>query len=208
MIKKSIAGISVLSLAGLLLVATPSGALAAPNAHEGVSIPNPPAITLPVQGLESDHFQDCPNVTTPPPIKSDLGDELGAGITEKMTSESLKALNDSRIKQGEKALSADVEALRYFESGKIVALDSSGNIIAEISSADSRTSKVSQVASASSEAKRIIKACLGVGINGGLTFENIVQMFNTPAKAAKFVVRRIGIIGAISCVGGVIWEYI
>ncbi|WP_420174397.1 hypothetical protein [Luteococcus sp. OSA5] len=57
------------------------------------------------------------------------------------------------------------------------------------------------------EVKRIIKACLGVGVVSGMTFEQLVQWLATPQNAAKFVIRRIGLAAAIGCIGGVIFEY-
>ncbi|MGO2808692.1 hypothetical protein ACTXML_03725 [Glutamicibacter arilaitensis] len=39
-------------------------------------------------------------------------------------------------------------------------------------------------------------------------FEALVRYLSTPANAVKFVIRRIGIAGAFSCVGGIIGLYI
>lgn len=57
------------------------------------------------------------------------------------------------------------------------------------------------------EIKKVIEACVGFSIAGS-GLHAIVEQFNTWDKAAKFLVRRFGVVGAVSCAGGIIWHYI
>ncbi|WP_404287173.1 hypothetical protein [Glutamicibacter arilaitensis] len=151
----------------------------------------------------------------PVPTTSDLGAMLGPGISEELTSGQIKMLNQSRVSQGKKPFAGDFTGIRYFDSGRIVSLDSSGRVIEELASSDVASGFVisdkespgnfAQVASFTSEAKRVLKACLGLD---ALTIEALVQELATPKNAVKFVVRRIGVFAAVACAGGIIWEYI
>ena len=50
-------------------------------------------------------------------------------------------------------------------------------------------------------------ACLGM-TPAGLTLQGVLEQINTWQKAAKFVLRRIGLFAAISCGGGIFAHYL
>ncbi|MEJ4112936.1 hypothetical protein ACGE24_07640 [Corynebacterium kroppenstedtii] len=62
------------------------------------------------------------------------------------------------------------------------------------------------------EIKAVVGACLGVGVVGGTTWkalgEDVLVQLTTWRGAVKFVVRRIGLAAAVSCMGGIVWHYI
>ncbi|WP_018157529.1 hypothetical protein [Demetria terragena] len=143
---------------------------------------------------------------------SSLGKDLGPGISEAIDASTLSELKKRFSETGRGSLPQGTKALRYMDSGEIYAVDATGKKIARFAGMTASVEDGSSLTAARGvihpEVKRIIGACIGIGVTGGISAETIVQMFNTPAKAAKFVVRRLGVFGAVSCAGGIIWEYI
>lgn len=204
------------TLAGTILVAAPSGAFAA---GAPVVAAEQNAVTLSTSPLDApQQFEACAASGLEAPKAIKLGSNLGPGISERIDKATLQVLNTSMKAAEKKPLPSNVYAVRYLDSGRIVALNKKGAVVQEISAATS-----SNVAAPGLEAggklfaakailhpevKRIIGACLGFGGAGGMGFEALVRYLANPINAAKFVIRRIGIAGAISCIGGVIWLYI
>ncbi len=58
------------------------------------------------------------------------------------------------------------------------------------------------------EIKRVVGACLGVSLATTGFWASIEAELTSWDRAAKFLVRRLGVLGAVSCAGGIIWEYI
>ena len=154
-----------------------------------------------------------------------LGDDLGDGISETVTEEVRAVVNKGLVGSGENPLPDEAAVLRYMSDGRILAIDSNGHQVTQVSGPSSNSvSNQSSLPAGSGESsasgmnvspqgifnevKRIIGACLGFGGAGGMGFEQLVRWLGNPVNAAKFVIRRIGIVGAISCIGGIIWEYI
>ena len=198
------------TLAGTILVAAPSGAFAATTP---VAAPEQSTVATLNTSLDSpQQFEECMASGIEAPKAITLGSNLGPGISERIDKATLKVLNDSMPAGEQKPLPSNVYAMRYFDSGRIVALNKKGSVIQEISGATVSNNAGPQLFAARGilhpEVKRIIGACLGFGATGGMSFEALVRYVSTPLKAVQFVIRRIGIVGAISCVGGVIWLYI
>lgn len=149
--------------------------------------------------------------------------------TEPLTDQQRIEINAALKEVGKKPVGQAASKLKYFDDGKVLAVDGSGSTVSVLSTGNSTVGSVSAViASPSSgsaagesasgnvaakgvipnEVKEIIGACLGFGSTGALSFEALVQKLATPANAAKFVVRRLGVFGAVSCAGGIIWKYI
>lgn len=160
---------------------------------------------------------------SPSPHKSqasvtEIGADLGSGISEELTAESHSEINRFFSQRGLNKIPSSAVALRYLDTGDVVALDETGTVLETYEGISIAVSEVTDIEDSAGkymtrgvlhpEVKRIIGACLGIGGAGGVLMEDIVQQFNSPAKAAKFVVRRLGLFGAISCAGGVIWEYV
>lgn len=60
--------------------------------------------------------------------------------------------------------------------------------------------------------KKVVGGCLGIGVGGATSWaaigEGVLAKFYQWDTAIKFVVRRIGVVGAVSCMGGIVWNYI
>lgn len=155
-------------------------------------------------------FQPCaayPDLPVPQALS--LGEQHGPGATERVTDQ-LRSLVDRNTTDGHK-LPAEAYALRYLDTGRILVLDRAGKILGsgDVAFAHTKNSPEGpQLMDATDEVKRIVKACLGVGSVNGMSFEQLVRWLGNPKTAAKFVIRRIGWVGAVSCIGGVIFEYI
>lgn len=161
-------------------------------------------------------FAACPKFTQNAQ-PSTLGSHLGPGTSETLTDELRVVTNQGLTSIGRSPLPNDAAALRYLNNGRIVAVDSSGSVTMEISKPDlapwaakrqDQLMKTYPKNGIINEVKRIVGACLGFGGAGGMGFEQLVRWLSNPVTAAKFVIRRIGLVGAISCIGGIIWSYI
>lgn len=64
----------------------------------------------------------------------------------------------------------------------------------------------------SDEVKKVVAACLGLGVVGGTAWktigEDVIRQLTNWETATKFVIRRIGVAGALSCMGGIVWRNI
>lgn len=136
---------------------------------------------------------------------------------ESLTTTERKVLNDGLSVSGAEPVGANVTDLRYNVDGSVDALTADGEVDRVIISAIEPSNAISFASPQKGfvtqglvhpEVKRIIGACLGFGSTGGLSFEALVQKYATPQNAVKFVVRRIGVFGAVSCAGSIVWMYI
>ncbi|GAA1353246.1 hypothetical protein [Falsarthrobacter nasiphocae] len=166
-------------------------------------------------GRDAELFQPFPGDQRS--AASRLGAHLGAGVSERITTEQAKVISDVFVSSGRAALPDGTVALRHLDSGDLVAVDALGTPLATyleatLSARDTALPETEDDTQAEGiihpEVKRIIGACLGIGVPGAISAETVIRWFNTPQKAAKFIVRRLGVFGAISCAGGIIWEYI
>lgn len=142
----------------------------------------------------------------------EVTNERKAEQTERLDEKKRRDLNKGLSKSGRAPVDSDVHSLKYLGDGSVQALDSNGKVTRELIAPYEGLGAGTQGNMTTQgwmhpEVKRIIGACLGFGGTGGLTFEALVQKLATPKNAAKFVIRRLGVFGAVSCAGGVIWEY-
>lgn len=109
---------------------------------------------------------------------------------------------------GHEAIPENAVALQY-NGDTVDVLDEEGSVIpVDIEQAQATTPTVA-ARSAGDEIKRAVGACLGVDFFGSVgAWEAIESQVKTWDKAAKFVLRRVGLVGAISCGGGVFAEYL
>ena len=211
MFKKRVTMLSSTALAATLLVTAPTASFGVEKTAESTDV-----TSAPVHAIEAPNtFLSCETVGTSAPASISLGSNLGPGISESIDPSTLKIINHSRETAGKQKLPTSVAAMRYMDSGEILTLDKRGRVIEKLASgADAPVAGISGIGVAQPaallhpEVKRIIGACLGFGGAGGMGFEALVRYLTTPANAITFVIRRIGIAGAISCVGGVIRLYI
>lgn len=217
-VKKAPATLGAMALTGALIISTPVAA----NSTESIAGATTAITATSLEDLNNyDSFDDTPATGVEAPEATNVGSQHGPGISEVLTEETRNFVSESRAEQGKSALPVDTYAMRYLDSGAIYAVDEAGAITLEIASPDpiaGRGEITTPLGDGSmsarswtgvkDEAKAIIEACLGVGIFGGISAETITRWVGTPAKAAKFVVRRLGVFGAVSCAGGVIWRYI
>lgn len=132
-------------------------------------------------------FEACASSKVKTPKAISLGNNLGPGISEKIDKPTLKALNNSLKSAGQKQLPGNVYAMRYFDSVRIVALDKKGEVVKQISSANSSELNTDGQFMAARgilnpQVKRIIGACLGFGGAGGMSFEALVRYLSDPKK--------------------------
>lgn len=142
----------------------------------------------------------------------EITNEPRAEETERLDGNKRQTLNKDLERSGRAPVGSEVYSLKYLGDGSVQALDSSGKMTRELISPyeDLRTGTQGNMTAQgwmNPEVKRIIGACLGFGGAGGMSFEALVQKLATPKNAAKFVIRRLGVFGAVSCAGGIIWEY-
>lgn len=56
--------------------------------------------------------------------------------------------------------------------------------------------------------KKVVGGCLGISTDATSFWGGVIEQITRWDKAVKFVVRRIGVLGAVSCMGGIVWQYI
>lgn len=109
---------------------------------------------------------------------------------------------------GYEAIPENAVALQY-NGDTVDVLDEEGSVIPVDVEQGQATSPTIGTRGAGDEIKRVVGACLGIDFFGAVgAWEAIESQVNSWDKAAKFVLRRVGLIGAISCGGGVFAEYL
>lgn len=147
-----------------------------------------------------------------------IDDSKGAGIETtqqyadgetKLTDADRKVVNDSFEKMGLKPLPDEVDTLKT-ENDKIVALDAGGGEVTLDKSVDKpKPGAITAQAGVGDEIKRVVGACLGIDFFAATSAWAAIESQVTDwDKAAKFVLRRVGLIAALSCGGGVFAEYL
>lgn len=143
-------------------------------------------------------------------------DDAGIAATQqyadgetKLTDADRKTVNDSFEKMGLKPFPDEVETLKT-ENDQIVALDAEGNEVALDKSMDKpKPGAITAQAGVGHEIKRVVGACLGIDFFAATSAWAAIESQVTDwDKAAKFVLRRVGLIAALSCGGGVFAEYL
>lgn len=125
--------------------------------------------------------------------------------TEKLTEQDRLAINKSF---GYSALPEQASALQR-NGDKINVLNDNGDEIPIGVTKLSQTGPTVQSYSATDEIKRVVGACLGIDFFGAVgAWEAIESQVTDWDKAAKFVLRRVGLVAAVSCGGGVLAEYL
>ena len=125
--------------------------------------------------------------------------------TEQLTAEDRQLINETL---GYEAIPESAAALQY-NGDNVDVLDENGDVIPVDIDQQASNAPTIQAQSAGDEIKRVVGACLGIDFFGAVgAWEAIESQVNSWDKAAKFVLRRVGLIGAISCGGGVFAEYL
>lgn len=125
--------------------------------------------------------------------------------TEQLSPADREAINDTL---GNEAIPEEATALQ-FNGDTVDVLDEDGAVIPIDQDQLTVNDGQLQTRGAGDEIKRVVGACLGIDFFGAVgAWEAIESQVNTWDKAAKFVLRRVGLIGAISCGGGVFAEYL
>lgn len=109
---------------------------------------------------------------------------------------------------GDEAIPEEAAALR-FNGDTVDVLDEDGTVIpidrGQLTVNDGQI----QPQGVGDEIKRTVGACLGIDFAAHVgAWEAIESQVNSWDKAAKFVLRRVGLVAAISCGGGVFAEYL
>ena len=167
------------------------------------------ATTKNSQEDESQGFAECASFPNHKAVESEIGKDRGHGISEEVSNETLTKINAGLSEANKKPLPKDTKVLRYLENGDILALNQQGKELGKVERPKATVpgNQVEENGIVHPEVKRIVNACLGTGTIAGMNFETFVRWIATPQNAVRFVIRRIGIVAAIACVGGIIWEY-
>lgn len=127
--------------------------------------------------------------------------------TTKLSEQDRQAINKTF---GHPVLPPEASALQK-DSDKVHVLDANGRKLpVDVATLSEDSSNVQLYsASAGDEIKRAVGACIGVDLVGSVTaWEAIESQVTDWNKAAKFVLRRVGLVAALSCGGGIFAEYL
>lgn len=135
-------------------------------------------------------------------------DEYPNSDTENLTAKDRADINRSLTSLGYSPLPKSAAALTL-NGDKIVVLDKDGDVIPIDKGQDLEKASLVQTKGVTDEIKRTVGACIGIDLTANVgAWAAIESQVNTWQKAAKFVLRRVGFIAAISCGGGVFAEYL
>jgi len=107
---------------------------------------------------------------------------------------------------GNKQIPTGTTALEYRTDGSVIGYMADGSTYQR--SAATLEGNPMLRAGIVDEIKRTVAACLGVSLTATGFWASIEAELTIWDRAAKFLVRRLGVLGAVSCAGGIIWEYI
>ncbi|OZD19484.1 hypothetical protein CH253_15800 [Rhodococcus sp. 06-156-3C] len=125
---------------------------------------------------------------------------------EQIDAERLVLFNDQLAAAGNEQILTGTVALEYRTDGSVVGYLADGTTY-ERSAAALENNPLLR-AGIVEEIKRVVAACLGVSLTATGFWASIEAELTSWDRAAKFLVRRLGVLGAVSCAGGIIWEYI
>lgn len=125
---------------------------------------------------------------------------------EQIDAEKLVLFNDQLAAAGNEQILTGTVALEYRTDGSVVGYLADGTTY-ERSAAALENNPLLR-AGIVDEIKRVVAACLGVSLTATGFWASIEAELTSWDRAAKFLVRRLGVLGAVSCAGGIIWEYI
>ena len=114
------------------------------------------------------------------------------------------ALNASLAAQGRNPLPAGTAGFQISDDATVTIVDAAGQVLER-----QPTPTGPQARGVTDEIKRVVGACIGIDFFGAVgAWEAIESQVNSWDKAAKFVLRRVGLVAAISCGGGIFAEYL
>lgn len=152
-----------------------------------------PASAQPTSGTDS-----TPNAVQDQPADQDRVEQIDA--------EKLVLFNEQLAAVGNEQIPAGTVALEYRTDGSVVGYMENGTTYER--SAAALEGNPMLRAGVVDEIKRVVAACLGVSLTATGFWASIEAELTSWDRAAKFLVRRLGVLGAVSCAGGIIWEYI
>ncbi|KZF00592.1 MULTISPECIES: hypothetical protein [unclassified Rhodococcus (in: high G+C Gram-positive bacteria)] len=121
-----------------------------------------------------------------------------------VSAEEVASLNASLAEQGRNPLPAGTAGFQISDDATVTIVDETGNVLDR-----QPTPTGPQARGVTDEIKRVVGACLGIDFFGAVgAWEAIESQVNSWDKAAKFVLRRVGLIAALSCGGGIFAEYL
>lgn len=154
------------------------------------------ALTLSAFPATSAGASEVPNSTTSTAFQIE---------TEKLTEQDRQVINKSL---GYSALPSEADALRK-DGDEVHVLNAEGDKLPIDVKKLSETPFTVEPYSATDEIKRAVGACLGIDFFGAVgAWEAIESQVTDWKKAAKFVLRRVGLVAALACGGGVFAEYL
>lgn len=124
---------------------------------------------------------------------------------ELLSSADIQTINRT---SGHQVIPARAKALRY-DGGNVQLLDSNNAVIPADTSGIKREGGDLTFRNAGDEIKRAVVACLGINFFSAVSaWAAVESAVSNWRSVAKFVLRRVGLVAAISCGGGVFAEYL
>ncbi|MBE9372934.1 hypothetical protein IQ251_00585 [Saccharopolyspora sp. HNM0983] len=120
-----------------------------------------------------------------------------------LTQDDIEHINAVLTAEGRGALPEGTTALEITSDEVARPLDSAGNQLGSPAASDTFQARNAVI----DEIVEVVAACLGT-TPAGLSLQGVLEQINTWQKAAKFVLRRIGLFAAISCGGGIFAHYL
>ncbi|WP_169509066.1 hypothetical protein [Actinopolyspora mortivallis] len=127
---------------------------------------------------------------------------------EELNSDKIERFNEQLVNAGNEPLPEDATKLEFRTDGSVIVHLSDGTTQTRHGPDGTAEGSGVHPMGVKHEIKKVVAGCLGVSVAALSSWGALVEQFATWQKATKFLVRRFGVIGAVSCAGGIIWKYI
>lgn len=131
---------------------------------------------------------------------------------EELDQATLAEFNKSLSAAGAELIEPGTTALEYRPDGSVIGHKSDGSTyqrhVDQGEPGELPAQEVTTAGLIPQEIKDVVGACLGISAGASGLWAGIAEQVSSWDKAVKFVVRRVGVVAAVSCMGGIVWHYI
>lgn len=131
---------------------------------------------------------------------------------EELDQATISEFNKGLSAAGAELIEPGTTALEYQPDGSVIGHKSDGSTYQRHAAGSAPTElpaqKVATAGLIPQEIKDVVGACLGISAGATGLWAGIAEQVGSWDKAVKFVVRRVGVVAAVSCMGGIVWHYI